>query len=498
MYGALVALTASVFGVFTYLTVSNELYANLDASLTRATTSLRAVIIREQNDASLPLVPIRKTRQTTKTADDVFAFLQRGSMRNFVGPILVPDSVFTKREDPVWSAVYEHVLLNSSTYVLQASDPGGAVVWRSDNLLTDSLPRYEFFAARGVPAIDETVYTDYTVRSIRYRLVISKGEVAEIAAAYPVEEIDKTLQGLFSLMLYSIPVLILVSIFGGWFLARRALKPVDLLTRSAKRITAQRLSERLPVVQSNDEIARLTSVLNDMIARLERSFEQIKQFTADASHELKTPLAILMGELEIALRLPIEDDDIKATLVSCLEEVERLNNVVQGLLELSRAETGQVVLDRQVMNLSALASDICEDVEILAEPKGINVITSIDSGIIIYGDTVRLHQALLNLIENAIKYTETGGMVSVELTADSERATLRIHDTGVGIPDDQLPHIYDRFYRVDQSRSQRISGSGLGLSIVKWVVESHEGTIIVSSEEGKGTSFMISIPRSSQ
>ena len=491
LYGGLVALTAMVFGAVAYLTVSNELYANLDASLSRAATSLSAVIKREQTEAQRPLTPVRRSTRGSKPAEDVFAFLQRSSMRDFVGPIPVPDSVFEKREDPVWTAVYEHVLLNSSTYVLQASQPDGNIVWRSDNLLADSLPRLTWFTDRGMQVADGQLFTDYTIRGTRYRMVIPTGE---IAAAYPVDEVDDTLASLFAVMIYSIPVLIVVSVLAGWFLARRALKPVDVIARKAKRITAERLSDRLPVLQTNDEIARLTAILNDMIARLERSFEQVRQFTSDASHELKTPLAILMGELEVALRKDIDDDEIRATLDSCLEEVERLTAVVQGLLDLSRAETGQLELHKERLDLSAFVRDICEDVEILAEPKQITVTTRVDNGVEIMGDRVRLHQAFLNVIENAIKYTPAGGSVHVRLDARGTSADLVVADTGVGIPADQLPRIYDRFYRVDKARSQDVQGTGLGLAIVKWVVESHDGAINVSSEAGKGTTFMLSFP----
>ncbi len=494
LYGGVVALTATAFAVVAYFTVSNELYQNLDRSLARAASSLLVVIKNQQQEAQRPLMRVKRSRRSEEASKNIFAFLERSSMRDFVGPIPVPDSILGEREDPVWTAVYEHVLLNSSTFVLQVSVPSGDVVWRSDNLLEDSLPRFEYFKERGVRVIDDRIYTDYTVRGTRYRLVITKADMAEVAAAYPAEEVDATLRGLFALMLWAIPVVIVLSVLAGWFLAKRALSPVDLITRSARRITAERLADRLPVLQTNDEIARLTDTLNEMIARLERSFEQVRQFTSDASHELKTPLAILMGELEIALRRPIADDEIRRTLESCLEEVDRLNNVVQGLLELSRAESGQVQIEMRPVDLSALLKDICEDIEILAEPKQISVTTSIASYMMVNGDKTRLHQALLNVIENAVKYTPRGGRVKVTLTSDPRRALIRVEDTGQGIPAEQLPKIYDRFFRVDKARSQDVQGTGLGLSIVRWIVESHGGSIMASSEVGVGTTFVIALP----
>lgn len=494
LYGGVVALTATAFAVVAYFTVQNELYQNLDRSLARAASSLLVVIKNQQQEAQKPLARVRKTRRSEDPSKNIFAFLERSSMRDFVGPIPVPDSILGEREDPVWTAVYEHVLLNSSTFVLQVSVPKGDVVWRSDNLLTDSLPRFEYFKERGARVIDDRIYTDYTVRGTRYRLVITHADMAEVAAAYPAEEVDATLRGLFALMLWAIPVVILLSVIAGLFLAKRALSPVDLITTSARRITAERLSDRLPVLQTNDEIARLTDTLNEMIARLERSFEQVRQFTSDASHELKTPLAILMGELEIALRRPISDVQIRQTLESCLEEVERLNNVVQGLLELSKAESGQVKIEMKPVDLSALLKDICEDIEILAEPKEISVSTTIASYMVVNGDKTRLHQALLNVIENAVKYTPRGGRVKVTLTSDPKRAIIRVEDTGQGIPAEQLPKIYDRFFRVDKARSQDVQGTGLGLSIVRWIVESHGGSIMASSEVGVGTTFVIALP----
>lgn len=495
LYGGLVALTVTVFGAVAYWTVSNELYANLDASLARAATSLLAVIQKEQLERQQPLVPVRRSQRTKGSSDDVFEFLQRSSMRDFVGPIPVPASVLERREDPVWTAVYEHVLLNSSSYALQASVPGGEVVWRSDNLLIDTLPHYDDLIRSGLQSSDGNVYGYHTMRGERYRLVSVRGETADITAAYPVSAVDETLGSLFSALLYSIPLILIASVMTGWFLARRALRPVDVIAQRAQRITAERLSDRLPTLHSNDEIARLTAILNDMIARLERSFEQVRQFTSDASHELKTPLAILMGELEVALRKEIPDEEIRRTLESCLEEVIRLTHLVQGLLDVSRAESGQLVLDLRPVDLSALVRDLAEDVVVLAEPKQIRVETRVQPDVMVRGDTVRLHQALLNLIENAIKYTPEGGSVSVHVDANQEHALIRIGDTGVGIPDDQLPRIYDRFYRVDKARSKDVQGTGLGLAIVKWVVELHRGTIHVESAVGVGTTFTMTLPR---
>lgn len=492
MYGALVAVTLIAFAAIAYVTVSSELYQNLDASLSRAGSSLLAVLRKEQAQARKPLVPVRKTRRAARERD-LFSVLQQTSVRDFVGPVVTSDSNGAE-QDPVWSAVYEHMLLNSSNYVMQVVDKKGVVAWRSDNLVADSLPPFQWFAEQGAPVVDDRIYTYYWLRGERYRLVLARGDVADVIAAYPAAEVDITLRRLFSLMLYSLPVALILSVGMGWFIAGRSLRPVDVITRSARQITASNLGLRLPVPPSDDEIARLTETLNDMIARLETSFAQIRQFTSDASHELKTPLAILMGELEVALRRPMREDEYRATLASCLEEVERLTHVVQGLLELSRAETGQVIIDRAPIRFSSLVADVCDDVMLMAETKHIDVTTHIEPSIAVTGDRVRLHQALLNVIENAVKYTPDNGSVRVELSVVEGRARLVVADSGVGIPTDQLPFIYDRFFRVDKARSKNIHGTGLGLSIVKWIVDAHEGTIEAMSAEGKGTTMIVTFP----
>ncbi len=488
LYGAIVSLSLTGFAAIAYVTVSNELLRNLDASLERAGTSLLAVIRKEQVQARKPLVPVRGRRRTADRERLRVELLDQPTMRDFVGPTMNTETVAP--EDPVWSAVYEHMLLNSSSTVLQVAAADGLVAWRSDNLGTDSLPTYQLF--RGNAGSDESsIFSYYWLRGERFRIVMITSDGASVTAAYPLSEVDQTLRRLFSLLLYALPAALVVSGILGWFIARRSLKPVDDITRSARTITASNLELRLPRSQNNDEIARLIDTLNDMIARLEQSFAQVRQFTSDASHELKTPLAILMGELGVALRRPMSTEEYQSTLASCLEEVERLTNVVQGLLELSRAETGQVTIERKPVRLSTLVADVCDDVLLMAEGKHIALTTDIDQDVSITGDRVRLHQAILNIVENAVKYTPEGGSVRVELLAIDGSARLLVSDTGIGIAAEDLPHIYDRFYRVDKARSKDIQGTGLGLAIVKWILDAHQATIDVVSTEGAGTTFKV-------
>lgn len=493
LYGTLVAVTLVAFALVAYVTVSSELYRNLDASLSRAGTSLLSVLRKEQSQAKKPLAPLnRSRRQAVQRAEEV-SILDQGSLRDYVGPI-APTLLGVVDQDPVWSAVYEHMLLNSSNYLMQVVDKSEALAWRSDNLVTDTLPHFHWFETQGASVVDDRIFTYYWLRGERYRLVLTRGDIADVTVAYPASEIDATLRRLFSLMLYALPAAILLSIGLGWFIAGRSLRPVDVITKSARQITASNLGLRLPMPVANDEIARLTETLNDMIARLEKSFAQIQQFTSDASHELKTPLAILMGELELALRSTMAANDYRNTLASCLEEVERLTHVVQGLLDLSRAESGQVMIVREELRLDRLVADVCDDIALLAETRNIDLQTEIAPNVLVMGDRVRLHQAVLNVVENAIKYTADHGSVRVELKEHENRVQLTIADTGVGIPADQLQFIFDRFYRVDKSRSRGIYGTGLGLSIVKWIVDVHGGTIEAMSADEKGTTVTITLP----
>lgn len=490
-YSTIVALTIVVFAGVAYFTVSSELNENLDSSLAQVGSSLQTVIRKEQNSEKGALAPIKRPRRRSDEGDD-FAFLQRGSLRDYVGPLPViePDA----NPDPVWSAVYEHILFSSATYRIQVANSDGIVVWRSDNLGADTLPTIQRFVSQGVSITDRRHFTFYTINGIRYRLFLLGTEHANVSVGYPVAEIDATLRRLFALLIWSLPLAFFVSVVAGWFLAKRSLDPIDEITRSARRITANNLQQRLPVPPTNDEIARLTGTLNDMIARLETSFDRIRQFTADASHELKTPLAILLGEIEVALRRPASIEEYRSTLVSCLEEVERLTKVVQGLLDLSRADSGQIPLELETLSLSALVADIVEDIAMLADAKHISILPAIAKNVLVDGDEVRLHQAILNVIENAIKYTPQRGRIEVSLIETGDNAVLTVMDSGPGISADQLPLIFDRFYRVDKARSQDIAGTGLGLSITQWIVHAHNGIISASSGERGGTTFVISLP----
>lgn len=489
-YSAVVVLSLLAFGAFNYAYVSSQLNSNLNSSLQRVAESLEIIIRRQQKQNNIEIRPVGKTKQQAQ-GSELENFKQR-LVRDFVGPLRPAEDEQEETLDAVWTAVYEHILLNPKNYYIQVVDTAGAIAWRSDNLGLRSLPIAKRDAdgpRRQVQVVDQMRLFNQAVRLLHYSTASFS-----ITIAYPLSEVQTTLNDLFSSLLFAFPAILLISIAGGLLLARFSLRPIDTVTKTAREITAHNLERRIPVPPVNDEISRLASTLNRMIERLEGSFAQIRQFTGDASHELRTPLAIMMGELEVALRSPKTTEEYEEIIASTLEEVNRLSKVVANLLELSRAETGQVEIDKEPVDLSSLVADIAEDAEILAEDKNISVASSLETPVVIQGDKVRLHQAILNVIDNAIKYNRSGGSVIIELAKQEQTAILTIRDTGIGIPEDDVDKVFDRFFRVDKARSQSVSGHGLGLAIVRWVVEAHGGTIGVASSYGQGTVFTLVFP----
>jgi signal transduction histidine kinase len=294
------------------------------------------------------------------------------------------------------------------------------------------------------------------------------------------------------------------------------------MTQAARRIEAERLAERLEGAETDDELGRLAHTLNEMLARLEAGFAQVRRFSADASHELRTPLTILKGEIEVALRSAREPSEYQRVLESALEEVERMARLVDDLLMLSRADAGALRWDNEPVELDRLVEDVAKRGEVLARARGVQVSIQQLEPLIAHGDEQRLRQLLLNLVDNAVKYTPAAGRVTLSLRrggggsgdpatseaevpptpppsrtpvgSASEWAEISVADTGVGIPSDALPRIFDRFYRVDGARSREAGGTGLGLCIAKTIAEAHAGRIEVVSTPGAGSAFTVHLP----
>jgi heavy metal sensor kinase len=277
-------------------------------------------------------------------------------------------------------------------------------------------------------------------------------------------------------------------------LARRALAPIDQLGAEARRITAERLHERLSVPNQQDEVGRLAAVINDTLARLESSFDQLRRFTADASHELRTPLSVIRGIGEMGLRETRTPAEYKDAIGSMLEEVDRLTRLVDTLLRLSRGDAGTDRVVRDVVDLGELARDVTSSLGILAEERRQRLAVDAGVNVRVAADRLVLRDAITNLVDNAIKYAPLGSTIDVQVAGDAHRATLTVTDEGPGIPVEHRQRIFDRFYRVDEGRSRDMGGTGLGLAIAKWAVEANGGEISVDGA-GNGTAFRIVFPR---
>lgn len=305
---------------------------------------------------------------------------------------------------------------------------------------------------------------------------------------------DETVREVLLMLAIGLPIAVAVAVAGGFVLVRRALKPVDNLSQKAAAITQHNLSERLPVVRTGDELERLSLSLNVMISRLEDAINSSKQFVADASHELRTPLAVLRGELEnLAQDIELKPQT-RETLGSALEEVDRLGEIVEGLLALSRLDTGETQSQWVKFDLAELVSTTADQMSLLAEDKNIAVVCDSVTRVMIEGDQARLKQVVVNLLDNAIKYTPHGGRIKLTIAQEDGYAVLDIADDGIGIPAEALPHVFKRFFRVDGSRSRDQGGAGLGLSIVKSICDAHGARVEVSSTPGQGSLFRIRQP----
>ena len=313
-----------------------------------------------------------------------------------------------------------------------------------------------------------------------------------VPVAMALENVEYARSSLLFTLLMLAPVALAVSALGGWFLARRALAPVDTMVEAARRIEAENLAKRIPAPTSEDELARLAAVLNDMLERLERSFVAARQFSADAAHELRTPLTILKGEMEVALRSAQAPVEIRKTLVSCLEEVDRLNGLVEDLLLMASMESNALSMPPKPVNLAEVLEDAAPALSELASRAGNYSKVAPAPPVWVEGYDSLLFRLVFNLAENAIKYTPRGGRIEVTLEQQNGSAVLQVKDNGPGIAAEAQERIFDRFYRVDPAREG--SGCGLGLALVRSIVQLHKGEIRLSSTLGAGSCFRVTLP----
>jgi len=380
----------------------------------------------------------------------------------------------------------------------QIFSPSGTITIRSPNVKQHELPLSRqaletAFAGRTI--FESAKYPNEPPLRLISVPIIYRGNLLYIVqVGTSMESTEDTLRRFLVLLTVAIPIALAVSLAGGWFLAGRALRPVDAITLAAQRIAAGDLSQRLTVSTAPDEIGRLAGTFNDMIGRLDVSFRQIRQFTSDASHELRTPLTVMKGETELVLRRPRPVEDYQSVLESNLEEIDRMTHIVDELLFLSRADMGEVKMESLPVALEALVEDIHRQATLLGQDRNIDVVLGTVMPAVVQGDELRLRELLLNLVENAVKYSHPGGKVEVALLNDGQHARLSVTDQGIGIAPADHKRIFDRFFRTDDARAHTKKGTGLGLAICAWIAEAHKGRVEVNSDIGQGSTFTVILP----
>jgi heavy metal sensor kinase len=316
---------------------------------------------------------------------------------------------------------------------------------------------------------------------------------ATLVIARSTKHIDQALAGLVRTLIIAVPLALALAAGGGIFLARRALKPVDKIAQTAQEIEESDLSQRINV-NTKDELGRLAATLNEMIGRLEKAFQRQKQFTSDASHELRTPLAVIEAESSLALQKERPSSDYRQSLETISQESRRMSSLINQLLTLARADAGKEQWNFTEVDIGKLITDLSADVEVLCQEKGLSFKLGQTQDLVVKGDEARLRELFMNLLDNAIRYTPSPGTVSVSLRREGQMAAVATMDTGIGIPAEDIPFIFERFYRVDKSRSRTEGGSGLGLAICQHIAEIHGGKIEVESQVGTGSTFSVWLP----
>ncbi len=384
--------------------------------------------------------------------------------------------------------------------LLEILGPDGSILYRNERLGDRSL---------GGPSFSGEGEKGYSGRTARMSdgtrvILISRkydlhGRTILIRVGYGQDLIWNQLKQTLLVLLLASPLVFAGAAWAGYKIVGRALDPVSKMAHRAEQINSERLNERLPVENPHDELGHLAGVFNAMLSRIEQSFEQLQRFTSDASHELRTPLAAIRSIGEVRLQKSATPEEYRDTIGSMLEEVNRLTNIVESLLTLSRADAGQIRTQVSVFPLVALVREAAALLEVLIEDKQLTFTLTGDESLGVQGDRLYVRQAIVNILHNAVKFTPPGGSISARAECRSDTCVeLSVTDTGPGIPAEHAAKVFERFYRVDESRTGRDDGNemgaGLGLSIARWAVEANNGEIGVRSEPGAGATFWIRLP----
>jgi signal transduction histidine kinase len=452
-YTLLMFIICLAFGAYTYHGLSNRLYETLDLNMKRRTYVIGKAILN--------------------------FFAERGVnyLNNEIQTIFSPEE---------------------NSRFIRITDENGKVIYAS------GMPQNKKFNPSDIKPIKEE-FTEPLRHEIKIqnklRLITlashfqtPNGNIFTIEVGDTSESINDTLHALLIELIFGLPFVILLATAGGYILIQNSLKHVENIRRSAENISLTNLKKRLPVTKTGDSIEHLSRTLNKMIGRMEIAYQQARQFSADASHELRTPLTIIRGELESVIMEPHLPGNMQERLGVILEETERLTVITEGLFAISRMDAGEAKMEVTPINLSHLAKTTLEHMKLLADEKNISVTCDAGENIEIEGDQPRLKQVIVNLLDNAIKYTPYGGKIDLKVYAINKKAIIEVVDNGIGISAEDKDKIFERFYRADKVRSRDLGGAGLGLSIIKSICAAHNAQIRVYSVEDKGSRFIIEIP----
>jgi heavy metal sensor kinase len=453
-YTLLLSATFALVGTGTFYGLQHYLRSNLRDSVSRRSTQVEQILLQAPADAT-----------NSKIAQEI-----------------------ETRVAPEFNNRFVRVTREPATLIYRSGPP-------ADRSFDPSLVSATATASSTDTASPVTAIVGDQHLMIRTTPVIATSGNYLVELGVSIDPIDAVLNRLLDLLAVLLPVLIVCAAGGGYWLVNWALRPVDRLSQTAEQMSLQNLTLPLPVVPSGDALERLSISLNTMLGRLRDSVQTSRRFLADASHELRTPLTVIKGELqELAGESTLTKRDLRERVGSVLEEVGRLEHLVSGLLVLSRLDAGETQRDWVDVDLAELASSIAEQMRLMAEDRGIEIDLSALRKALVRGDGARLKQIIVNLLDNAIRFTKRGGTVWLRSTADDVGSVLEVSDTGIGIPSASIPHVFDRFFRVDEARSREDGGAGLGLSIVKSICSVHGAEIEVESRVEAGSCFRVTFP----
>jgi heavy metal sensor kinase len=404
----------------------------------------------------------------------------------------VMDGAAAKGTDKLGKELTELSALWANGAIFEVAGPDSRWVFRSPKLVSPQPPLAPYIG-QGI-SFDTANLQAQQYRIARQRVNIQGSEYT-ISSAVPTEPFDQALDNFRLTEKKFLPLLVILASLLGYWLSGRALSPVSQITKSAARIGVQNLSQRLEVPRAQDELRHLTETLNAMLGRIESSVNRIRQFTADASHDLRTPLALIRTSAELALRRPRTDAEYRETLARILGTSEETTQLIEKLLTLARADAGVATLHFVAADVASCLRKVSAEARVLAADKSIRLTEEFSAEpAYVLADTVALERMLISLLDNAVKYTPENGDVWLRSYVENDSLVVEVQDSGIGIAEADLPNIFERFYRADQARTRRVGGAGLGLSIAKWIAEAHRGSIQALSRFGEGSQFRVSLP----